>query len=43
MEPEQLLFALVFVIGMFTGVFIIFLGTRQRAQPWKCSTGSGWR
>src|SRR5690349_9048257 len=31
MEGE-ILFALVFVIGMFSGVFIIFLGLRQRSQ-----------
>jgi len=32
MEPEALLFAIVFVFGMFAGVFIIFLGLRQRSQ-----------
>jgi len=32
MEPEALLFALVFVFGMFSGVFIIYLGLRQRSQ-----------
>lgn len=31
MEPEEL-FAAVFVLGMFSGVFIIFLGLRQRSQ-----------
>ena len=31
MHPEEL-FATVFVIGMFAGVFIIFLGLRQRSQ-----------
>ena len=31
MEPEEL-FALVFVVGMFTGVFIVFMGLRQRSQ-----------
>ncbi len=31
MQPEEL-FALVFVIGMFTGVFIVFMGLRQRSQ-----------
>jgi hypothetical protein len=31
MEPEQLLFAIVFVIGMFAGVVVIFLAMRQRA------------
>ena len=30
MQPEEL-FATVFVIGMFLGVFIIFLGLRQRS------------
>ena len=30
MSPE--LFAAVFVLGMFSGVFIIFLGLRQRSQ-----------
>lgn len=28
----QILFAIVFVIGMFCGVFIIFMGLRQRSQ-----------
>jgi hypothetical protein len=32
MDPEQLLVALVFVIGMFSGVFVIFLAMRQRAH-----------
>src|SRR5688572_28445004 len=31
MHPEEL-FATVFVIGMFAGVFIIFLGLKQRSQ-----------
>ena len=31
MHPEEL-FALVFVIGMFTGVFIVFMGLKQRSQ-----------
>ena len=31
MAAEEL-FALVFIIGMFAGVFIIFLGLRQRSQ-----------
>jgi hypothetical protein len=31
MEPEEL-FALVFVIGMFTGVLIVFMGLKQRSQ-----------
>ena len=31
MQPEEL-FALVFVFGMFTGVFIIYMGLRQRSQ-----------
>jgi hypothetical protein len=31
MQPEEL-FAMVFVIAMFLGVFIIFLGLRQRSQ-----------
>src|SRR4051812_28712411 len=31
MQPEEL-FAFVFVLGMFSGVFIIFLGLRQRSQ-----------
>jgi len=31
MQPEEL-FALVFVVGMFTGVFIVFMGLRQRSQ-----------
>lgn len=31
MEPEEL-FALVFVVGMFTGVFIVFMGLKQRSQ-----------
>jgi hypothetical protein len=30
MEPQEL-FALVFVIGMFTGVLIIFMGLKQRS------------
>ncbi len=30
MSPE--LFAMVFVVGMFCGVFIIFMGLRQRSQ-----------
>jgi hypothetical protein len=31
MEPQEL-FATVFVIGMFSGVFIVYLGLRQRSQ-----------
>jgi len=31
MQSEEL-FAMVFVVGMFAGVFIIFLGLRQRSQ-----------
>lgn len=31
MEPQEL-FALVFVIGMFMGVFIIYMGLRQRSE-----------
>lgn len=31
MDPEEL-FAFVFILGMFAGVFIIFLGLRQRSQ-----------
>lgn len=31
MQTEEL-FALVFVIGMFTGVFIVFMGLKQRSQ-----------
>lgn len=31
MQPEEL-FAMVFILGMFSGVFIIFLGLRQRSQ-----------
>jgi hypothetical protein len=31
MQPEEL-FAFVFMIGMFAGVFIIFMGLRQRSQ-----------
>lgn len=31
MQPE-LLFATVFVIGMFSGVFIVYMGLRQRSQ-----------
>lgn len=31
MQPEEL-FATVFVIGMFAGVFIVYLGLRQRSQ-----------
>ena len=31
MEVEEL-FALIFVIGMFSGVFIVFMGLRQRSQ-----------
>ena len=31
MQSEEL-FAIVFVLGMFAGVFIIFLGLRQRSQ-----------
>jgi hypothetical protein len=31
MQQEEL-FAMVFVVGMFAGVFIIFLGLRQRSQ-----------
>lgn len=31
MQSEEL-FALVFVVGMFTGVFIVFLGLKQRSQ-----------
>jgi len=32
MQPEALLIAIVFIFGMFAGVFIIFLGLRQRSQ-----------
>jgi hypothetical protein len=32
MESDQLLFAIVFVIGMFAGVLVIFLAMRQRAM-----------
>lgn len=32
MEPEQVLFASVFVIGMFAGVFVIFLAMKQRSH-----------
>ena len=31
MQPEEL-FATVFILGMFSGVFIIFLGLRQRSE-----------
>jgi hypothetical protein len=31
MEPEEL-FSLVFVLGMFMGVFIIYMGLRQRSE-----------
>ena len=31
MQPEEL-FSIVFILGMFAGVFIIFLGLRQRSQ-----------
>ena len=31
-DGEQALFAMVFVLGMFSGVFIIFMGLRQRSQ-----------
>ena len=31
MDPQEL-FATVFVIGMFSGVFIVYLGLRQRSQ-----------
>ena len=31
MQAEEL-FAMVFIVGMFAGVFIIFLGLRQRSQ-----------
>ena len=31
MDPEQV-FALIFTLGMFSGVFIIFLGLRQRSE-----------
>jgi len=31
MQPEEL-FATVFVIGMFSGVFIVYMGLRQRSQ-----------
>lgn len=31
MQPEEL-FAMVFILGMFAGVFIIYLGLRQRSQ-----------
>jgi len=31
MQPEEL-FATVFILGMFAGVFIIYLGLRQRSQ-----------
>ena len=32
MEPEALLFAIVFVLGMFMGVLIIYMGLRQRSE-----------
>jgi hypothetical protein len=32
MEPEMLLLALVFTVGMFCGVFVIFLAMRQRSE-----------
>lgn len=32
MQPDQLLFAIIFVIGMFAGVFVIFLAMKQRAM-----------
>lgn len=32
MEPEALLAALVFTVGMFCGVFLIFLAMRQRSE-----------
>ena len=32
MEPEVLLFALMFTVGMFCGVFVIFLAMRQRSE-----------
>ena len=32
MEPEALLVALVFTVGMFCGVFVIFLAMRQRSE-----------
>ena len=32
MEPEVLLIALVFVVGMFAGVFLIFLAMRGRSE-----------
>jgi len=31
MQPQEL-FSIVFILGMFAGVFIIFLGLRQRSQ-----------
>ena len=31
MQPEEL-FAMVFILGMFAGVFIIYLGLKQRSQ-----------
>jgi hypothetical protein len=32
MEPEVLLIALIFVVGMFAGVFLIFLAMRGRSE-----------
>ena len=32
MEPEMLMFGLVFSVGMFCGVFVIFLAMRQRSE-----------
>lgn len=32
MEPEMLLFGLMFTVGMFCGVFLIFLAMRQRSE-----------
>jgi hypothetical protein len=32
MEPEQVLFAIVFVLAMFGGIFIVYLGLRQRTH-----------
>lgn len=32
MEPEVMLLAMVFTVGMFCGVFVIFLAMRQRSE-----------
>ena len=32
MEPEMLMLGLVFTVGMFCGVFVIFLAMRQRSE-----------